>query len=86
MRTSRPEIFVIFQVGLMTGLAFVLNSINFLRLDVFYALTLIGFLVLSELTSPFAVAPLWRRRVHLIAIAGSLGFGVLLLRIVLAIV
>lgn len=56
-----------------------------LSLELVFVLSLIGFLVVIELTAPFNITPRWRRRLLPIIGLGLLGFGVIVIRRILAI-
>jgi len=63
----------------------VLSLVGALSLDLFFVVSLIGLLVLVELTAPFAVTPRWRRRVRWIVVLGLLGFTAVVIRRILEI-
>ena len=62
-----------------------LTLLGSLSLELVFVLSLIGFLVVVELTAPFNVTPRWRRRLLPIIGLGLLGFGVIVIRRILAI-
>ena len=63
----------------------VLATIGSLSLELFFVLSLIGFLVVVELTSPVAVTPEWRRRLPWFIALGLLVFGYIVVRRILGI-
>ena len=63
----------------------VLAAVGSLSLELFFVLSLIGFLVVVELTSPVAVTPEWRRRLVWIVALGLLVFGYVVVRRILEI-
>lgn len=75
MATRRRQQFVHGQIALMVGAALVLSALGALTLELFYVVSLVGFLVLVELTAPFTVEPYWRTRLAWLAVLGLLGFG-----------
>ncbi len=62
-----------------------LALLDALTVELFFVLSLIGFLVVTELTAPFAVTPRWRKRLRWIIALGLLVFGVIVVRRILAI-
>ena len=56
-----------------------------LSAELFFVLSLVGFLVVVELTAPFDLTPAWRRRLRWVVLAGLLVFGYVVVRRVLAI-
>lgn len=50
----------------------VFGAVNY---ELFYVTSLIGFLVVTELTAPLNRIQQWRSRLGLVALAGFLGFG-----------
>ena len=69
----------------MLGAITLLAVLGSLSLELVFVLSLIGFLVVVELTAPFNVTPRWRRRLLPIIGLGLLGFGVIVIRRILAI-
>ena len=63
----------------------VLVVLGSLSLELFFVLSLIGFLVVVELTAPVAVTPRWRRRLVWIVALGLLVFGYVVVRRILEI-
>lgn len=64
----------------MLGAAFVLALLESLTLELFFVVSLIGFLVVTELTAPFNVTPQWRRRIKWLIAVGLAGFGYIVVR------
>ena len=85
MATRRRLQFVHLQAGWMLGTLVVLALLGSLSLDLFFVVSLIGFLVVVELTAPFAVTPRWRRRLKWVILLGLLVFAYIVLRRILAI-
>ena len=69
----------------MLATILVLSVLGALSVELFFVLSLIGFLILMELTAPFAVTPGWRGRLKWIVLLGLLGFGVIVIRRILEI-
>ncbi len=63
----------------------VLAVLEALSLELFFVLSLIGFLVIIELTAPLNVTPEWRARLRWLIAAGLLVFGYIVVRRILAI-
>lgn len=77
--------FVYGQVAWMSGVLLLLVLLGSLSYDLFFAISLVGFLVMIEYTSPVDVTPTWRRRLRWILLAGLLLFGyVIVVRILRA--
>lgn len=85
MATQRRQRFVYGQTAWMLGAVLVLSLLGALSLELFFVVSLIGFLVMVELTAPFAVTPRWRARLKWIILVGLLGFGYVVVKRILAI-
>ena len=85
MATPRRLRFVHLQVAWMLAAVLALALLGSLTLELFFVVSLIGFLVVVELTAPFAVTPTWRRRLRWVIAVGLLVFGYIVVRRVLAI-
>lgn len=75
MATRRRQRFVLAQVAVMLAAVFLLVLLDAFTLELFFVLSLIGLLVVTELTAPFAVAPRWRKRLRWVILLGLLVFG-----------
>jgi hypothetical protein len=64
---------------------FVLVVTGWLTYELFFVVSLIGFLVVVELTSPVHAQPLWRRRLRWTILLGIGGFLVVLARRTIAV-
>ncbi|ODR82131.1 hypothetical protein BG842_20910 [Haladaptatus sp. W1] len=62
-----------------------LAALGSLTLELFFVLSLIGLLVIVELTAPFNVTPRWRRRLKWFIALGLVVFGIIVVRRILAI-
>jgi hypothetical protein len=69
----------------MLAVLLVLAVLGALSYDLFFVLSLIGFLVVIELTAPFNVTPRWRSRLKWLVVLGLLGFAYIVIRRILAI-
>lgn len=85
MSTVRRERFVRSQLGWMLASAFVLALLDTLTYELFFTLSLLGFLIVIELTAPFAVTPQWRQRLRWLIGIGLIGFGYIVARRILEI-
>lgn len=85
MATRRRQRLLVGQLGWMLATVFVLVLLGSLSLELFFVVSLIGFLVVVELTAPFAVTPQWRRRLKWIILLGLIGFGYIVIRRILEI-
>jgi hypothetical protein len=80
MATRRRKQFVHGQMAWMLGSVLVLAVLESLSYDLFFVVSLIGFLVITELTAPFNVTPRWRGRLKWLIVLGLLGFGYIVVR------
>jgi len=85
MVTRRRQRFIHAQLAWMFAAALLLNLLGSLSLELFFVVSLIGFLVVIELTAPLAVTPTWRRRLKWLIVLGLLGFAVIVVRHILEI-
>jgi threonine/homoserine efflux transporter RhtA len=80
MATRRRLQFIQAQVAWMLAVVVVLALLSSLELELFFVLSLIGFLVFIELTAPIAVTPTWRRRLPWFIAIGLVVFGIIVVR------
>lgn len=73
MATVRRQRFINGTLAWMVGTVLLLTLFDALSLELFFVVSLVGFLVVTELTAPFAVTPGWRRRLKWLI---ALGFAV----------
>lgn len=66
--------FIYAQIAWMVGAVLVLVLLEALSYELFFVLSLLGFLIVTELTAPIAITPVWRRRLRWIILLGLLGF------------
>lgn len=79
--TTGPRLrFVHGVVAWMLGSLLVMVTVGSLSLELFFVISLIGFLVVYELTAPATVTPRWRVRLTGIIILGLVGFAILVVR------
>ncbi|PSP78719.1 hypothetical protein BRC88_10355 [Halobacteriales archaeon QS_4_69_225] len=85
METRRRRRFVHAQLAWMLATVVVLVTLESLTMELFFVLSLIGFLVVVELTAPVAVSPRWRRRLPWFIGAGLVVFAYVVVRRILEI-
>jgi len=85
MATRRRLRFIHAQLLWMLVVIVLLAALGSLELELFFVLSLIGFLIVVELTAPIAVTPAWRRRLPWLIAAGLAVFGVIVIRRILEI-
>jgi dolichyl-phosphate-mannose--protein O-mannosyl transferase len=85
MPTRRRQRFVHAQAAWMLAVLLVLAVLGSLSYDRFFVLSLIGLLVVIELTAPFNVTPRWRSRLKWLVVLGLLGFAYIVIRRILEI-
>lgn len=83
MPTRRRQRFIHAQTAWMLISIVVLAMFGALSLELFFVLSLIGFLLVAELTAPINATPEWRRRLRWFILAGLAVFGYVVLRRVL---
>ncbi|WP_312912579.1 hypothetical protein [Natronosalvus caseinilyticus] len=77
--------FVHGQLAWMVATALVLVLLGSLSYELFFVCSLIGLLIVTELTAPFHVTPTWRRRLLWLILVGLVGFGYVVIRRILEI-
>lgn len=85
MPTHRRRRFIHGQTAWMLASILALALLDALTVELFFVLSLIGFLVVTELTAPFAVTPRWRKRLKWIIALGLIVFGAIVVRRILEI-
>ena len=85
MATRRRQRFIYGQTAWMLAIVVCLAALGSLSLELFFVLSLIGLLIVVELTAPFAVTPSWRARLRWIILLGLIGFGIIVVRRILEI-
>lgn len=85
MPTHRRRRFIHGQTAWMLASILVLVLLEALTVELFFVLSLIGFLVVTELTAPFAVTPHWRKRLKWIIAVGLIVFAVIVVQRILEI-
>lgn len=85
MPTRRRQQFVYGQAAWMLAVLVLLAVLGGLSLELFFVLSLVGLLVVIELTAPFAVTPTWRARLKWLIALGLLGFVAIVVRRILGI-
>ncbi|MDT3435582.1 hypothetical protein [Haloarcula sp. 1CSR25-25] len=85
MPTRRRQQFVVGNMAWLLGSLLVLSLLGSLSPELFFVVSLIGFLVVVELTAPFAVTPTWRRRLKWVIGIALVVFGYIVVRRILEI-
>ena len=85
MATPRRIRFVHGQAAWMLAALLALTLLGSLSLELFFVVSLIGFLVVIQLTAPFNVTPRWRARLKWLVLLGLLVFGYIVVKRVLEI-
>lgn len=80
MQTTRRLRFIHAQIAWMLGAILVLTVLSSLTPELFFVISLIGLLIIVELTALFRITPKWRRRLWVVIALGLLGFGILVIR------
>ena len=85
MATRRRQRFIHATIAWMLGAIIVLTLLESLTGELFFVVSLIGSLVVVELTAPFSVTPRWRARLKWVIALGLLAFSYIVVRRVLEI-
>ncbi|QLG27441.1 hypothetical protein HUG10_07710 [Halorarum halophilum] len=85
MEMGSRTAFVRAQLAWMLAATLVLSLLGALSYELFFVVSLIGFLVVTELTAPVAVGPAWRHRLRWLIAIGLVVFGYVVIRRILAI-
>ena len=80
MALEKRRRFVYALVTWMVSVILLLTTLDALELELFFVVSLIGLLVVVELTAPFNVTPRWRRRLLPVILAGLVGFSYIVIR------
>lgn len=73
------------QLAWMLATVLGLTLLGSFSYELFFVCSLIGLLVVTELTAPVAVTPNWRRRLRWLLLLGLVGFAVIVVRRILEI-
>ena len=85
MATQRRMQFVRAQIAWMVATILVLAFLGSVSYELFFLLSLLGLLVVTGLTMPVNMTPAWRSRLKWLILAGLIGFAVIVIRRILAI-
>lgn len=85
MATHRRTRFIHGVTAWMLGTVIALALLESLSYELFFVVSLIGFLVVVELTAPFTVTPQWRARLKWLIAVGLLVFAYIVIRRILEI-
>ncbi|WP_434522753.1 hypothetical protein [Halorubrum sp. AS12] len=80
MALDKRRRFVYALVAWMVSVILLLTALDALELELFFVVSLIGLLVVVELTAPFNVTPRWRQRLLPVILAGLAGFSYIVIR------
>lgn len=80
MALEKRRRFIYGIVTWMLSTILLLAALDALELELFFVLSLIGLLVIVELTAPFNITPQWRRRLLPVIIAGLAMFSYIVIR------
>lgn len=80
MTSPRRLRFVHGVVAWMLAAVLLMAAVGSLSLELVFVVSLIGVLVVFELTAPRTVTPAWRTRATVVILLGLVGFSVLVVR------
>lgn len=83
MVTRRRIQFVAATVAWMAAAMVGLAALGQYTLELFFVVSLVGFLVVTELTAPFAAAPPWRKRLKWFIALGLVAFAAVVVKRIL---
>ena len=83
MATQRRMQFVHGQVAWMVTVILALSLLEALSYELFFVLSLVGLLIVAELTASITVTPIWRTRLRWLIITGLVVFGLVVTRRIL---
>jgi len=82
---QRRQRFIYAQTAWMLAAIVILSLLSALSLELFFVVSLIGLLIVVELTAPISITPLWRKRLRWVILLGLIGFTYIVVRRILAI-
>jgi hypothetical protein len=85
MATARRQRFIHAVLAWQLATVLALTLLSSLSLELFFVVSLIGLLVVIELTAPFRITPAWRRRLRWLIVLGLAVFAYIVIRRILAI-
>jgi hypothetical protein len=85
MALHKRQQFVWANVGWMLVAVLALVLLDSLSYELYFVISLIGFLITVELTAPINVTPVWRARLKWIILLGMGLFGYIVIQRILAI-
>ncbi|WP_049941205.1 hypothetical protein [Halorhabdus utahensis] len=85
MTTRRRQQYVVGVLAWALSALLVLVVLQSLSYELYFVLTLIGVLVVTELTAPFNLTPRWRSRLKWVILAGLVVFAYVVVRRILSI-
>jgi len=85
MVTQKRQQFIHAQLAWMLGVIILLGVLGSLSLELFFVLSLIGFLIVIELTASPTITPPWRTRLFWFVALGLTVFGIIVIRRILEI-
>ena len=80
MLTRRRRRFLHGQLAWMLSVIVLLALFDALSPEIFFFFSLIGLLIVTDLTAPVNVTPEWRRRLRWVVLAGLAVFGYIVVR------
>jgi len=85
MPTYRRQRFIHALTAWMLAVVLLLVLVDALAYELVFVLSLIGLLIITELTAPIHITPQWRRRLFILIGLGLLVFGLIVVRRILEI-
>ena len=86
MQTSRRQRVIYGQTAWMLATIIVFAAVGSLALDLFVMLSLVGLMIVVELTAPINITPRWRKRLRWVIVAGLVIFCYLVINRLLEII
>lgn len=83
MADRRRQQFVHGLVAWMLGTVVTLSVVGMLSIELFFIVSLVGFIGLVELTAPVNVSPRWRAKLKWFVLLGMVGFVLFMVKRIL---
>lgn len=82
MPLQRRYRFIYSQLAWMLVLIVLLAAFDAVSLEAFFLVSLLGLLIVTDLTAPLNVTPRWRKRLRWVVLVGLVVFSVFIVRFV----
>lgn len=73
------------QLGWMMTTVFILLLLAAFSYELFFVISLVGLVILTELVLPYQASPKWQRKLYLMIVLGILVFAYIVIRSILSV-